>query len=264
MINIHDRIGIAFSTFDADKMVQCVRELLEQGVEVLDIVKGFTEALEDIGTKFEQGDIFLMHLVYIGMAAEKVLKEILEPEMLKTGNKRETLGKVVIGTVSGDIHEIGKNIVASLLFSAGYEVYDLGSDVSIDDFVKKVKEVNADILGMSALLTTTLPFQRTVIEELKKEGMRDRLKVIVGGAPVTKDWAKEIGADGYAENAIEAVKLVNNVNKMTEEMRLSHHDRLVDGTCEIDRGMIFIDILNAFEKMGGSCYNVAQAIAGVK
>jgi corrinoid protein of di/trimethylamine methyltransferase len=197
--------------FDADEASRSAKRLLDEGVDVKEVIDALTQALKEVGDRFDKGEIFLMHLVSAGMAAKVALTEVLEPELQKSGGKRVSLGKVVIGTVSGDIHDIGKSIVSSMLFVAGFEVYDLGTDVPTDDFVKKVKEVQADILGLSSLLSTTMPVQRDVIRALKAAGLRDRVKVIVGGAPTTKEWAEEIGADSYAEDATEAVRVAKRL-----------------------------------------------------
>jgi methylmalonyl-CoA mutase cobalamin-binding domain/chain len=135
----------------------------------------------------------------------------LEPELMKRKQEREVLGRVVIGTVQGDIHEIGKTLVATMLAANGFEVHDLGVDVTAQQFLDKVREVGATVLGLSALLTTTLLNQETVILTLKEAGLRDQLKVIVGGVPASPEWAEEIGADGYAENATEAVEVVKQL-----------------------------------------------------
>jgi len=132
---------------------------------------------------------------------------VLEPEMARQGTSRQIEGRVVIGTIQGDIHDIGKTLVAIMLSANGFEVYDLGVDVPVTRFVEKAREVNADIVGMSALLTTTMVTQRDVIEALEDSGLRSKVKVIVGGAPVTRQWAAEIGADGYSEDAVGAVQL---------------------------------------------------------
>lgn len=198
-------------TFDADKFVGTVKKLIDQGISPMEVVNALTQVLKEIGKKFESGELFLVHLVVAGDSARRVITEVLEPLLKKSGEERKVLGKVVIGTVAGDIHDIGKNIVAMLLFTAGFEVYDLGKDVPSEEFVKKTKELNADIVAMSALLTTTLPAQRDVIETLKKSGLRDRVKVLVGGAPATDEWAKQIDADGYGADAIEAVKVAKKL-----------------------------------------------------
>jgi methylmalonyl-CoA mutase cobalamin-binding domain/chain len=127
--------------------------------------------------------------------------------MARQGTSRQIEGRVVVGTIQGDIHDIGKTLVATMLSANGFEVYDLGVDVPVTRFVEKAREVNADIVGMSALLTTTMVTQRDVIEALEDSGLRSKVKVIVGGAPVTRQWAAEIGADGYSEDAVGAVQL---------------------------------------------------------
>lgn len=198
-------------TFDADKFVGTVKKLIDQGISPMEVVNALTQVLKEIGKKFESGELFLVHLVVAGDSARRATTEVLEPLLKKSGEERKVLGKVVIGTVAGDIHDIGKNIVAMMLFTAGFEVYDLGKDVPSEEFVKKAKELNADIVAMSALLTTTLPAQRDVIETLKKSGLRDRVKVLVGGAPATDEWAKQIDADGYGADAIEAVKVAKKL-----------------------------------------------------
>ncbi len=198
-------------TFDADRFVETVKKLIDQGYNAIEIVNALTKVLQEIGKKFESGEIFLVHLVVAGDAARRATVEVLEPLIKKSSEKRQTLGKVLIGTVAGDIHDIGKNIVAMMLFTAGFEVYDLGKDIPTEDFVSKTREYNADIVALSALLTTTLPVQREVIEALEKAGLRDKVKVVVGGAPATTKWAEEAGADGYGEDAIEAVRVAKKL-----------------------------------------------------
>jgi len=197
--------------FDADRFIETVKKSVDQGHKPIEIVNALTEVLKEIGRKFESGEIFLVHLVAAGDAAKRATVEVLEPLIKKSSQKRETLGKIVIGTVAGDIHDIGKNIVAMMLFTAGFEVYDVGKDIPAEEFVKKTREFNADIVALSALLTTTLPAQRDVIEALKKGGLREKVKVLVGGAPTTAKWAEEVGADGYGEDAIEAVRIAKKL-----------------------------------------------------
>jgi len=197
--------------FDADGFVATVRKTVDAGHDPLEVVNALTEALKEVGKKFENGEIFLVHLVIAGDSARRAAVEVLEPLIKKSGEKRQALGKVLIGTVAGDIHDIGKNIVAMMLFTAGFEVYDVGKDIPTDDFVQKTRELNPDIVALSALLTTTLPVQREVIEALKKAGLRDKVKVLVGGAPATAKWAEEAGADGYGEDAMEAVRIAKKL-----------------------------------------------------
>ena len=183
------------------------RRALEEGTDPLECIdNGFVAGINKVGALYEAGDMFLPELV----AAGEVMKEalaILEPELLKNKQSRTILGKVIIGSVAHDIHDIGKDIVASMLTASGFEVHNLGIDVSSETFVDRVRELQPDILGMSALLTTTMPEQKNVIEILEEEGLRKGIKVMVGGAPVNNEWAEAIGAEGFAEDAIEAVKV---------------------------------------------------------
>ncbi|MDH5244318.1 MAG: cobalamin-dependent protein, partial [Chloroflexota bacterium] len=162
--------------------------------------------IHTVGEDFRCGAMFLPDMMAAAQAMQEAIG-VLEPEMLARSSKREVLGRVVIGTVQGDIHEIGKNLVGMMLTANGFEVHDLGVNVSPDQFVAKVREVDATIVGVSALLTTTMVGQRTVIQTLADAGLRDGVKVIVGGAPVTRTWADEIGADGYGEDAVSAVNV---------------------------------------------------------
>ncbi len=192
---------------EIDKVEEEVKRALDSGIAPLDIIeKALAPAMTVIGDKFEKGEYFLAELVAAGETFKEIL-QTLKPLLVKSGQTTKTLGKVVIGTVRGDLHDIGKNIVATMLESAGFEIYDLGVDVAPEDFVKKAEEINADIIAMSALLTTTMIEMKNVIEELKKSGIRDKVKVIIGGAPITEEYAKEIGADGYAEDAVKAVRV---------------------------------------------------------
>jgi len=191
---------------EPEKLVESVKASLAKGVSPENIIDAITDALRVIGEKFERGELFLVHLVAAGEAAKNVISEYIEP-LLKEKGRKSKIGRVVLGTVAGDIHDIGKNIVASMFFAAGFDVIDLGKDVPVQNFIEAVKKHKPNILGMSALLSTSLPAQREVIEALKKNNLREKVKVMVGGAPVTAEWAEEIGADGYAEDAVEAVRV---------------------------------------------------------
>ncbi len=196
---------------DSDQAVALAKESVSAGVDPLDaITKGFVVGVNTVGEAFGRGDAFLPELVMAGEAM-KAAVTTLDPEMKKRGTERKMLGKVVIATVEGDIHEIGKSLVATMLGASGFEVYDLGVDTAGDKIIGKALEVNADIIAMSALLTTTMVKQREVIEELEKEGLRSKVKVMVGGAPVTREWVTTIGADGYSEDAIGAVMLAKKL-----------------------------------------------------
>jgi len=211
MPELVETIREALLTFESEKLTEVVKKSIEEGSDPLEIVNAITVALGEVGEKFEKGEIFLVHLVMAGEATKNVISKYLEPLLKKAGTEREVAGRVVIGTVAGDIHDIGKSIVASMLFSSGFDVIDLGKDVPVEEFVKAVKEHDPDIVGMSALLSTTLPVQKEVIEALKKNNLRGKVKVIVGGAPATAEWAEEIGADGYAEDAVEAVSVAKKL-----------------------------------------------------
>lgn len=204
---------MAQSIIDGEK--ELAIELAEKSVELqmhpLDtITKGFVIGVNYIGDQFGKGEAFLPELVMAGEAM-KAAVAVLEPELLKLGEAREVMGRVVLATVEGDIHEIGKTLVGTMLSASGFEVTDLGVDQPAENIIKKALEIDAHIIGMSALLTTTMVRQREVIEELDKEGLRPRIKVMVGGAPITKDWAEKIKADGTSEDAVGAVQLAKKL-----------------------------------------------------
>ena len=195
----------------AEHAIELAQRALEAGIDPLQAVNhGFVPGVEHVGEQFAKRQMFLPDLV---MAAEamKAGIGILEPEMRRQGRQREFLGRVVLGTVKGDIHEIGKTLVGILLSAAGFEVVDLGVNVSGETFAAKARELEADIVGVSSLLTTTMALQRGVVEALERAQLRPRVKIIVGGAPVTRVWAEEIGADGYGKDAVGAVALAKSL-----------------------------------------------------
>jgi len=203
----------AIYDYDKEGAVALAKEALASGIDPLEAVeKGFAVAIRDLGDKFDRMEIFLPELV-MGAEAMKAAVDVLKEAITAKGETLEKKGTVVIGTVEGDIHDIGKTIVVAMLQAAGFEVVDLGKDVPIPTFVKRAEEVNADIIGASALLTTTMPRQKDLIEYLETYGKRDKYFVIVGGAPTTKEWAKEIGADGQGKDAAEAVRLCEELMK---------------------------------------------------
>ncbi|MDP2350859.1 MAG: corrinoid protein [Chloroflexota bacterium] len=196
---------------DAVAAASLAEAALANGVPPLDAIEmGFVPGLSHVGEQFALGELFLPDMMLAARAMQKAIV-ILEPEMARQSAVRTVVGRVVIGTVKGDIHEIGKNLVGMMLSTSGFEVHDLGVDVAPDRFVEAAREHSADIIGVSALLTTTMAGQRTVVEALAAAGMRPRVKVIVGGAPASESWASEIGADGYSEDAIGAVALARKL-----------------------------------------------------
>lgn len=192
-------------------VVQLTRQALQEGIEPMDIIqKGLIPGMDIVGEKFSSGEYFLPNLIISANGMQEAM-QVLTPELHARNQEVKSSGKVVIGTVQGDIHEIGKSLVATMLSANGFVVYDLGVDVAPETFIDKIKETGADLLGLSALLTTTMIVQREIIAALEKEGLRPKVKVFVGGAPVTRGWAAEIGADGYAEDAIGAVQVAKNL-----------------------------------------------------
>jgi 5-methyltetrahydrofolate--homocysteine methyltransferase len=181
------------------------QQALAEGVDPLKLVNEYmVPAMDEVGRRFEANEYFVPELL-ISARAMKASLELIRPLLIARGDK--PVGRVAIGTVKGDLHDIGKNLVASLLEGGGFEVIDLGVNVSPDKFIATVNEKQANIIAMSALLTTTMPSMKTTIEALKQAGVREKVKVLIGGAPITQKYADEIGADGYSENAVGAVAL---------------------------------------------------------
>ncbi len=197
---------------EADKVEESVKIAIDQGIAPIEILeKSLRPAMEAVGKKFESLEIFLPGMMRAADAM-KAGVEILRPHLSSEGDDFQK-GIIVMGTVEGDVHEIGKNIVQIMLEGTGFKVIDLGYDVPVLTFVEKVKEHNPDILGMSALMTTTMIHMPRVIKALEERDLRKGVKVIVGGAPVLPDWAEKIGADGYGENAAEAMNLAARLIK---------------------------------------------------
>lgn len=195
---------------DAQRAAELARVSLEKGLPVLDVIqKGYVEGIREVGRLWEEGELFLPELV-IGAEAMKTAMEILRPALEDGGDSGEKRGRVVIGTVEGDIHDIGKTLVATMLSANGFEITDLGADVPVSRFVDEAEAVGADWIAVSALLTTTMPGQRKVIEELEARSIRSKVRVMVGGAPCSREWAEQIGADGYAGDAVAAVALASS------------------------------------------------------
>jgi corrinoid protein of di/trimethylamine methyltransferase len=187
------------------------QQVIDQNIDPLEAInQGYVAGLDEVGEQYSRGEMFLPDLV-LAAEAMKAAMAVLEPELARRGAARSVLGKVVIGTVDGDIHDIGKTLVATMLSANGFKVYDMGVNVPIQKFIDKINEVDANLVGLSALLTTTMVKQRAMIETLQEAGLRDKVQVIVGGAPVTRSWAEEIGADGYSEDAIGAVAVARQL-----------------------------------------------------
>jgi corrinoid protein of di/trimethylamine methyltransferase len=196
---------------DYEAAAKLTRNALAAGMEPLTVIdRGLVPGMDQAGEKFSSGEYFLPNLLIAARAMQESM-DILEPELLSRDEQMANAGTVVIGTVHGDIHEIGKSLVGTMFTANGFKVYDLGVDVPVETFVDCVRDTNADILGLSALLTTTMVVQREVIEALSVAGLREDVKVLVGGAPVSAAWAQEIGADGYAADAVAAVRLAQQV-----------------------------------------------------
>lgn len=210
-----DRLFEAMSKAVIDGLPDKARDLAEEAlradVDPLEAIeRGLKPGMDIVGEGFARGELFIPDLMMSGEAMKTGIA-VLEPELMKRRQQRQVLGRVVIGTVQGDIHEIGKTLVATMLAANGFEVHDLGVDVPAQVFLDKVREVNADVLGLSALLTTTILNQESVILSLQEAGLRDQVKVIIGGVPASPEWADEIGADAFAENATEAVDVIKSL-----------------------------------------------------
>ncbi len=191
--------------------VELTEQALVAGAEPTAIIQqGLVPGMHIVGERFQAGEYFLPQMVIAANAMQKAMA-LLEPQLQAREQAVDSAGTVVIGTVQGDIHEIGKSLVATMLSANGFRVYDLGVDVAPETFVDKIRETDADLLGLSALLTTTMAAQRETIEALEEAGIRDRVCVLLGGAPVTQAWADAVGAEGYAADAVAAVALAKRL-----------------------------------------------------
>ncbi|AET69590.1 methyltransferase cognate corrinoid protein [Desulfosporosinus orientis DSM 765] len=194
---------------DAAQVPEWTKKAIAAGIEPLVVInEGLTKGIQAVGALFANGTYFLPDLLLGAKAMDAGIK-VIEP--LMAGQKREFLGRVLMGTVEGDLHEIGKNIVIMMLKTAGFEVRDIGIDVPAKKFIEQTLEFKPDIIGISALLTTTVGRQKEIIELLQEEGLRDKVKVMIGGAPINQNWADTIGADGYAEDASVAVEVAKRL-----------------------------------------------------
>lgn len=206
----------AVLSYDVEEAKRVAEEAVKAGVDPVEAIeKGLAPGIREVGERFERFEVFLPHLVMASDAATEAMK-ILVRAIPKERIGAVKRGKIVIGTVQGDLHDLGKNVVSMMLKAAGFEVFDLGKDVKTDVLVGRAGELNADIIALSSLMTTTRPYQRELVEELERLGLRDRFKVLVGGGPVTKEWAEEIGADGYGRDASEAVAEAKRLLQINE------------------------------------------------
>ncbi|OLS29090.1 MAG: Dimethylamine corrinoid protein [Candidatus Heimdallarchaeota archaeon LC_2] len=211
-MQIFQQISKALVEGEADLTIKLVQKCINDKIDVnLIIDEGLAVGIKQAGDYFEEGEFFLPELMQ-GAEIMKSAMDLLRPLIIEQkGDKPQTKGTVVIGTVSGDIHDIGKTLVGSMLTASGFEVKDLGADVSIDRFIETAEELKADFICLSALLTTTMLIQRDLIQELENRNLRDKYIVFVGGAPINQKWANEINANRYAENAVAAVKLATEL-----------------------------------------------------
>jgi len=200
----------ALCGLDKERTLELTKQVLEYNINPVEAIEnGFAKAMEIMGEQFEKRELYIAELAYAASAMEEAMS-ILEPELLKDKEAQRDVHRVILCTVEGDIHSLGKNLIRTMLMTAGFEVIDLGTDVSAHEIVEKVQELNPKVVGLSALMTTTMLNQQKVITALEKNGLRDRVRVIIGGAPVTEKYAQEIGANGFSENAMGAVKLVKS------------------------------------------------------
>ena len=206
-----EKLKKAIEEGDVSMAEEAAKEALEAGVPPYEaIIDGLSKGMDTISKGFENGEIFLTQMVLAADAMTAATK-ILEAKIPKDELARGRMGTVVIGTPQGDIHEIGKNIVSTLLRGSGFDVVDIGRDVPIEEFADKAKELNANIVAASTLMTTTTPLQAAIIKALKEAGIRDKVKTLHGGATVTAEYIRSIGGDGYAENAAEAVRVAKKL-----------------------------------------------------
>jgi len=207
------RLSDAVLSFDADAASDAAKAAVDAKIPPVKVVEGgLAKGLRIVGEKFESGELYLPHLIMGADAMEAAMK-VLERSMSKEELDATNIGTVVIGTVEGDIHDLGLRIVASMLRANGFKVYDLGVNVSSLDFIAKAKDVHADIIALSSLMTVSMPFMKDLIEALESMGIKERFKVMVGGGPVTEEWAKRIGAQGYGRDAAEAVRVAKELIK---------------------------------------------------
>ena len=202
-----DELVLAVQDGDAARAGELAGAALEEDAEVTVIVERLSAGTREIGDRFGSGEIFLPELMLAARAMQSAMS-VLEPRLLEAGGATEKRAVIVVGTVAGDVHEIGKDIAITMLRAAGFEVHDLGRDVNALDFVRRAEDLRADVIGASALMTTTMPAQKELVDILVAKGLREKYHVILGGAPVTPEWVAEVGADSWGEDAGTAVKVL--------------------------------------------------------
>ncbi|MFX0030909.1 MAG: B12-binding domain-containing protein [Candidatus Hermodarchaeota archaeon] len=207
---LYENISTAIVNLDEEKAIEYANKAIKENLRLVDVIeKGYAAGIRKVGELWEEGEFFLPELMRGAQIMQNCL-DLLIPH-LQSASESISRGRVVIATIEGDIHSIGKTIVATMLRAYGYDVYDLGADVPVEKIVEVAVEKRADIIGVSALLTTTMIGQKKVVELLKEKNLANKFKVILGGAPVTKTWVEDCNADGFAENAIDAVRLVKSL-----------------------------------------------------
>jgi len=208
--DIFENLKKAITEYDADKAASLAKKAVEEKIDPVKVLDAMTKAIRQVGDGFGRGELWLPDLVGAADAMSSAVP-IIEKEIERTGARRESLGIIVAGTVFGDIHSIGKTMVCTLLTAEGFKVHDLGINIKAEQFLEAIKKYNANILAMSALMTMTASEQRKVIEYLKKENLRDKIKIMIGGGAITEEFAKDIGADGYDPTAPGAVRLAREL-----------------------------------------------------
>jgi corrinoid protein of di/trimethylamine methyltransferase len=217
---LYEKMSASVIAGEAEEAAGLARLALQLGIRPLDAIdNGFVKGIRIVGDRFGAGELFLPELV-MSAEAMKAALAVLEPELAKSDTARENMGNVLACTVQGDIHDIGKRIVCTMLSANGFSVVDLGVNVKVDRFVEEIKARKPDIVAMSALLTTTAPNQGKVIKLMLQQGIRDEHIVMIGGAPTSPSWAREVGADGYGENATEAVRVARELMTLKRSGRL--------------------------------------------
>lgn len=202
-----DELVLAVQDGDAAQAGELASAALAEGEDVTGMVERLSAGMREVGDQFGTGEIFLPELMLAARAMQSAMS-VLQPRLLESAQASMARGVIVIGTVKGDVHEIGKDIAITMLRAAGFEVHDLGRDVAALDFVKRAEELHADVIGASALMTTTMPAQKELVDILVAKGLRDKYHVILGGAPVTEEWVAEAGADSWGPDAGVAVKVL--------------------------------------------------------